>query len=141
METDGDKSKPGGTIYHIDTNQLWVPRENMEVASPLKNGISKFASFETAFPKTALSCQLLHITRNCSMLSFRRSSKLSNLRLLECRGGSLVCMHVTSLKAKNLLLNNRKLWSEDAIRDTSPAKVNSGPRNHPKHYVSMCVTY
>ncbi|XP_023696694.1 actin-like protein 6A isoform X2 [Paramormyrops kingsleyae] len=39
METDGDQSKPGGTIYHIDTNQLWVPRDNMEVAFPLKNGI------------------------------------------------------------------------------------------------------
>uniref|UniRef100_A0A4W6FGX9 Actin-like 6A n=1 Tax=Lates calcarifer TaxID=8187 RepID=A0A4W6FGX9_LATCA len=39
METDGDKGKQGGTTYYIDTNQLRVPRENMEVMSPLKNGM------------------------------------------------------------------------------------------------------
>lgn len=41
METDGDKSKQSGTTYYIDTNQLRVPRESMEVMSPLKNGMSK----------------------------------------------------------------------------------------------------
>lgn len=41
METDGDKGKQGGTTYYIDTNQLRVPRENMEVMSPLKNGMSE----------------------------------------------------------------------------------------------------
>lgn len=41
METDGDKGKQSGTTYYIDTNQLRVPRENMEVMSPLKNGMSK----------------------------------------------------------------------------------------------------
>ncbi|KAF1385642.1 hypothetical protein PFLUV_G00109920 [Perca fluviatilis] len=41
METDGDKpSKQSGTTYFIDTNQLRVPRESMEVMSPLKNGMS-----------------------------------------------------------------------------------------------------
>uniref|UniRef100_A0A7N6BCJ9 Actin-like 6A n=1 Tax=Anabas testudineus TaxID=64144 RepID=A0A7N6BCJ9_ANATE len=39
METDGDKGKQSGTTYYIDTNQLRVPRENMEVMSPLKNGM------------------------------------------------------------------------------------------------------
>uniref|UniRef100_A0A8C9WSS5 Actin-like 6A n=1 Tax=Sander lucioperca TaxID=283035 RepID=A0A8C9WSS5_SANLU len=40
METDGDKpSKQSGTTYFIDTNQLRVPRESMEVMSPLKNGM------------------------------------------------------------------------------------------------------
>lgn len=39
MEIDGDKSKPGGPTYFIDTNTLRVPRENMEVISPLKNGM------------------------------------------------------------------------------------------------------
>uniref|UniRef100_A0A673J1G7 Actin-like protein 6A n=1 Tax=Sinocyclocheilus rhinocerous TaxID=307959 RepID=A0A673J1G7_9TELE len=38
METDGEKGK-SGTTYYIDTNQLRVPRENMEVMSPLKNGM------------------------------------------------------------------------------------------------------
>lgn len=42
METDGDKGKQSGTTYYIDTNQLRVPRENMEVMSPLKNGMSKW---------------------------------------------------------------------------------------------------
>lgn len=42
METDGDKGKQSGTTYYIDTNQLRVPRENMEVMSPLKNGMSMF---------------------------------------------------------------------------------------------------
>lgn len=41
METDGDKGKQSGTTYFIDTNQLRVPRENMEVMSPLKNGMSE----------------------------------------------------------------------------------------------------
>lgn len=41
METDGDKGKQSGTTYYIDTNQLRVPRENMEVMSPLKNGMSE----------------------------------------------------------------------------------------------------
>lgn len=41
METDGDKSKQSGTTYYIDTNQLRVPRESMEVMSPLKNGMSE----------------------------------------------------------------------------------------------------
>lgn len=41
METDGDKGKQSGTTYYIDTNQLRVPRESMEVMSPLKNGMSK----------------------------------------------------------------------------------------------------
>jgi actin-like protein 6A len=41
METDGEKTKPSGTTYFIDTNQLRVPRENMEVMSPLKNGMSE----------------------------------------------------------------------------------------------------
>uniref|UniRef100_A0A8C3AYV6 Actin-like 6A n=1 Tax=Cyclopterus lumpus TaxID=8103 RepID=A0A8C3AYV6_CYCLU len=39
METDGEKSKQSGTNYYIDTNQLRVPRESMEVMSPLKNGM------------------------------------------------------------------------------------------------------
>lgn len=42
METDGDKGKQSGTTYYIDTNQLRVPRENMEVMSPLKNGMSEY---------------------------------------------------------------------------------------------------
>lgn len=41
METDGDKTKQSGTTYYIDTNQLRVPRESMEVMSPLKNGMSE----------------------------------------------------------------------------------------------------
>uniref|UniRef100_A0AAQ4R505 Actin-like 6A n=1 Tax=Gasterosteus aculeatus aculeatus TaxID=481459 RepID=A0AAQ4R505_GASAC len=41
METDGDKTKQSGTTYYIDTNQLRVPRESMEVMSPLKNGMKK----------------------------------------------------------------------------------------------------
>ena len=43
METDGEKTKQSGTTYYIDTNQLRVPRENMEVMSPLKNGMSMSA--------------------------------------------------------------------------------------------------
>uniref|UniRef100_A0A8C6W0Y2 Actin like 6A n=1 Tax=Nothobranchius furzeri TaxID=105023 RepID=A0A8C6W0Y2_NOTFU len=39
METDGDKGKQSSTTYYIDTNQLRVPRESMEVMSPLKNGM------------------------------------------------------------------------------------------------------
>lgn len=41
METDGEKTKQSGTTYFIDTNQLRVPRESMEVMSPLKNGMSE----------------------------------------------------------------------------------------------------
>lgn len=44
METDGDKGKQSGTTYFIDTNQLRVPRESMEVMSPLKNGMSECSS-------------------------------------------------------------------------------------------------
>lgn len=43
METDGEKGKQSGTTYYIDTNQLRVPRESMEVMSPLKNGMSKLS--------------------------------------------------------------------------------------------------
>lgn len=43
METDSDKGKQSGTTYYIDTNQLRVPRENMEVMSPLKNGMSEYS--------------------------------------------------------------------------------------------------
>lgn len=45
METDGEKGKQSGTTYYIDTNQLRVPRENMEVMSPLKNGMSRCSFF------------------------------------------------------------------------------------------------
>uniref|UniRef100_A0AAQ6ANB0 Actin-like 6A n=1 Tax=Amphiprion ocellaris TaxID=80972 RepID=A0AAQ6ANB0_AMPOC len=45
METDGDKGKQSGTTYYIDTNQLRVPRENMEVMSPLKNGMSEYSHY------------------------------------------------------------------------------------------------
>ena len=42
METDGgEKGKQSGSTYYIDTNQLRVARENMEVMSPLKNGMSE----------------------------------------------------------------------------------------------------
>lgn len=47
METDGDKGKQSGTTYYIDTNQLRVPRENMEVMSPLKNGMSECSVHES----------------------------------------------------------------------------------------------
>ncbi|KAI5628276.1 actin-like protein 6A, partial [Silurus asotus] len=53
METDGDKSKQSGTTYYIDTNQLRVPRENMEVMSPLKNGmIEEWDSFQAILDHT-----------------------------------------------------------------------------------------
>eukprot|EP00064_Thunnus_orientalis_P004488 superscaffoldBa00000407_g4500 len=53
METDGDKSKQSGTTYYIDTNQLRVPRENMEVMSPLKNGmIEDWDSFQAILDQT-----------------------------------------------------------------------------------------
>uniref|UniRef100_A0A672JT03 Actin-like protein 6A n=1 Tax=Salarias fasciatus TaxID=181472 RepID=A0A672JT03_SALFA len=53
METDGDKSKQSGTTYYIDTNQLRVPRENMEVMSPLKNGmIEDWDSFQAILDHT-----------------------------------------------------------------------------------------
>uniref|UniRef100_A0A8C8H8V6 Actin-like 6A n=1 Tax=Oncorhynchus tshawytscha TaxID=74940 RepID=A0A8C8H8V6_ONCTS len=45
METDGGDKGKQGTNYFIDTNQLRVARENMEVMSPLKNGMS-----ESLFP-------------------------------------------------------------------------------------------
>lgn len=49
METDGDKGKQSGTTYYIDTNQLRVPRENMEVMSPLKNGMSEWEFFDCLY--------------------------------------------------------------------------------------------
>lgn len=49
METDGEKSKQSGTTYYIDTNQLRVPRENMEVMSPLKNGMSRCLCHGSSF--------------------------------------------------------------------------------------------
>uniref|UniRef100_A0A8D0CMD8 Actin-like 6A n=1 Tax=Sander lucioperca TaxID=283035 RepID=A0A8D0CMD8_SANLU len=54
METDGDKpSKQSGTTYFIDTNQLRVPRESMEVMSPLKNGmIEDWDSFQAILDHT-----------------------------------------------------------------------------------------
>lgn len=52
METDGDKGKQSGTTYYIDTNQLRVPRESMEVMSPLKNGMSESGFTSDVF----LSC-------------------------------------------------------------------------------------
>ncbi|CAG5864489.1 unnamed protein product [Menidia menidia] len=53
METDGDKSKQSGTTYYIDTNQLRVPRESMEVMSPLKNGmIEDWDSFQAILDHT-----------------------------------------------------------------------------------------
>uniref|UniRef100_A0A8C5B877 Actin-like 6A n=1 Tax=Gadus morhua TaxID=8049 RepID=A0A8C5B877_GADMO len=53
METDGEKTKPSGTTYFIDTNQLRVPRENMEVMSPLKNGmIEDWDSFQAILDHT-----------------------------------------------------------------------------------------
>uniref|UniRef100_A0A8C2CY69 Actin-like protein 6A n=1 Tax=Cyprinus carpio TaxID=7962 RepID=A0A8C2CY69_CYPCA len=52
METDGEKGK-SGTTYYIDTNQLRVPRENMEVMSPLKNGmIEDWDSFQAILDHT-----------------------------------------------------------------------------------------
>uniref|UniRef100_A0AAQ4Q5L3 Actin-like protein 6A n=1 Tax=Gasterosteus aculeatus aculeatus TaxID=481459 RepID=A0AAQ4Q5L3_GASAC len=53
METDGDKTKQSGTTYYIDTNQLRVPRESMEVMSPLKNGmIEDWDSFQAILDHT-----------------------------------------------------------------------------------------
>uniref|UniRef100_A0A672Z603 Actin-like 6A n=1 Tax=Sphaeramia orbicularis TaxID=375764 RepID=A0A672Z603_9TELE len=53
METDGDKGKQSGTTYYIDTNQLRVPRESMEVMSPLKNGmIEDWDSFQAILDHT-----------------------------------------------------------------------------------------
>uniref|UniRef100_H3A6F0 Actin like 6B n=1 Tax=Latimeria chalumnae TaxID=7897 RepID=H3A6F0_LATCH len=40
MEIDSEKEKKTGKTYYIDTNSLHVPRENTEVISPLKNGMS-----------------------------------------------------------------------------------------------------
>lgn len=58
METDGDKGKQSGTTYYIDTNQLRVPRENMEVMSPLKNGMSEcdFYFSKNIFNSHVLGC-------------------------------------------------------------------------------------
>uniref|UniRef100_A0A8C1QJZ3 Actin-like 6A n=2 Tax=Cyprinus carpio TaxID=7962 RepID=A0A8C1QJZ3_CYPCA len=53
METDGEKGKQSGTTYYIDTNQLRVPRESMEVMSPLKNGmIEDWDSFQAILDHT-----------------------------------------------------------------------------------------
>ncbi|XP_034532411.1 actin-like protein 6A isoform X1 [Notolabrus celidotus] len=53
METDGEKTKQSGTTYYIDTNQLRVPRESMEVMSPLKNGmIEDWDSFQAILDHT-----------------------------------------------------------------------------------------
>ncbi|ROL50372.1 Actin-like protein 6A [Anabarilius grahami] len=53
METDGEKGKQSGTTYYIDINQLRVPRENMEVMSPLKNGmIEDWDSFQAILDHT-----------------------------------------------------------------------------------------
>uniref|UniRef100_A0A8C4XAP4 Actin-like 6A n=1 Tax=Erpetoichthys calabaricus TaxID=27687 RepID=A0A8C4XAP4_ERPCA len=53
MDTDGDKGKPGGTSYYIDTNALRVARENMDVVSPLKNGmIEDWNSFQAILDHT-----------------------------------------------------------------------------------------
>uniref|UniRef100_A0A8C5I7E2 Actin-like 6A n=1 Tax=Gouania willdenowi TaxID=441366 RepID=A0A8C5I7E2_GOUWI len=53
METDSDKGKQSGTTHYIDTNQLRVPRENMEVMSPLKNGmIDDWDSFQAILDHT-----------------------------------------------------------------------------------------
>uniref|UniRef100_A0A8C9SQ59 Actin-like protein 6A n=1 Tax=Scleropages formosus TaxID=113540 RepID=A0A8C9SQ59_SCLFO len=53
METEGGKAKQSGTTYYIDTNQLRVPRENMEVMSPLKNGmIEDWDSFQAILDHT-----------------------------------------------------------------------------------------
>ncbi|OPJ85638.1 hypothetical protein AV530_013840 [Patagioenas fasciata monilis] len=38
LEPDGDKDRKG-RVYHIDSSALHVARENMEVLSPLKNGM------------------------------------------------------------------------------------------------------
>lgn len=54
METDGEKGKQSGTTYYIDTNQLRVPRENMEVMSPLKNGMSKLMQTSLNLPFSEL---------------------------------------------------------------------------------------
>lgn len=42
MELDGEKEKKSGKVYYMDTNSLHVPRENTEVISPLKNGMSRW---------------------------------------------------------------------------------------------------
>uniref|UniRef100_A0A3Q3GZX7 Actin-like 6A n=1 Tax=Labrus bergylta TaxID=56723 RepID=A0A3Q3GZX7_9LABR len=48
-----DGNKQSGTTYYIDTNQLRVPRENMEVMSPLKNGmIEDWDSFQAILDHT-----------------------------------------------------------------------------------------
>ncbi|XP_072330450.1 actin-like protein 6A isoform X1 [Scyliorhinus torazame] len=53
MEIEGDKGKSSGTTYFIDTNSLRVPRENMEVISPLKNGmIEDWDSFQAILDHT-----------------------------------------------------------------------------------------
>uniref|UniRef100_A0A8C7M104 Actin like 6A n=1 Tax=Oncorhynchus mykiss TaxID=8022 RepID=A0A8C7M104_ONCMY len=53
METDGGDKGKQGTNYFIDTNQLRVARENMEVMSPLKNGmIEDWDSFQAILDHT-----------------------------------------------------------------------------------------
>ncbi|GCC16503.1 hypothetical protein chiPu_0022583, partial [Chiloscyllium punctatum] len=41
MEIDGEKDAKSGKTYYIDTNSLHVPREGVEVISPLKNAMSE----------------------------------------------------------------------------------------------------
>ncbi|XP_051563357.1 actin-like protein 6A [Myxocyprinus asiaticus] len=53
METDGEKGKQSGTTYYIDTSQLRVPQENMEIMSTLKNGmIEDWDSFQAILDHT-----------------------------------------------------------------------------------------
>ncbi|CAB1314302.1 unnamed protein product [Coregonus sp. 'balchen'] len=52
-KTDGGDKVKQGTNYFIDTNQLRVARENMEVMSPLKNGmIEDWDSFQAVLDHT-----------------------------------------------------------------------------------------
>lgn len=70
METDGDKGKQSGTTYYIDTNQLRVPRESMEVMSPLKNGMSEYLCVSSfSLPKVRLEADFTSsgfIIRHCT---------------------------------------------------------------------------
>ncbi|XP_013928439.1 PREDICTED: actin-like protein 6B, partial [Thamnophis sirtalis] len=53
MELDGDKETKSGKAYYIDTNSLHVPRENTEIASPLKNGmIEDWSCFQAILDHT-----------------------------------------------------------------------------------------
>lgn len=60
METDGGDKGKQGTNYFIDTNQLRVARENMEVMSPLKNGMS-----ESLFPDVIVGNVEVVLTAFC----------------------------------------------------------------------------